>query len=58
MGQPLTQDHVDQITLQQGRKMISDAACKGLYLEGDMLNHMPHPGAGYHTLKKAPRRAG
>ena len=33
MGQPLTQDHVDQITLQQGRKMISDAACKGLYLD-------------------------
>ena len=33
MGQPLTQDHVDQLTLQQGRKMISDAACKGLYLD-------------------------
>ena len=33
MGQPLTQDRVDTITLQQGRKLIADAGCKGLYLD-------------------------
>ena len=33
MGQPLTQERVDTITLQQGRKLIADAGCKGLYLD-------------------------
>lgn len=33
MGQPLTQDRVDTITVQQGRKLIADAGCKGLYLD-------------------------
>lgn len=33
MGQPLTQDRVDLITLKQGRKLIADAGCKGLYLD-------------------------
>lgn len=33
MGQPLTQDRVDTITVLEGRKLIADAGCKGLYLD-------------------------